>query len=70
MTAVPAETPDNIPDEEPIPAMDELLLVQVPPPASVSVVLPPAQIVVVPDMADGEELTVTVIVAAHPEASI
>jgi hypothetical protein len=47
--------------------MAGLLLVHVPPAtASLSVVVAPAQMLVVPLIADGNGLTVTVVVAAQP----
>jgi hypothetical protein len=48
-----------MPEDEPMVAMAVLLLVQVPPPASVRVVVEPIQTVAVPLMAEGSGLTVT-----------
>lgn len=63
MVTAPAATPVTIPVEEPMPAIALLLLFQRPPvTASVSGVFAPAHIVDVPEMADGETLTVTVVV--------
>ena len=55
------------PVAEPIVAIAELLLLQVPPGvASVSVVLKPIQPLVVPLMVPGSGFTVTVVVAVQP----
>lgn len=58
MIAVPPDTPVTMPDVGPTAAMAVLLLSQVPPPASDSVVVKPAHTTAVPVMADGSEFTV------------
>jgi len=66
MVAVPAATPETIPDVTPTLAIRLLLLVQLPlPVASASVIAEPTQTLVKPDIAAGNELTVTTAVAAH-----
>jgi hypothetical protein len=64
IVAVPSETPTRTPVDEPIAATAVLLLVHTPPGvASLSVVVVPAQIVVVPVIGDATALTVTTVVA-------
>ena len=48
-------------------AIPVLLLLHVPPPASLRVVVSPTQTFVVPEMDDGNALTVKVFVAAVPQ---
>ena len=61
MVAVPADMPDTAPEGEPTVAIAVLLLLHVPPVvASPSVVVAPAQTLVVPVIAAGAGLTVTV----------
>jgi len=60
MVATPPEIPLAIPDAEPIVAMPVLPLLQEPPPASVRVEENPAHTTAVPDMGDGDALTVNV----------
>ena len=68
MVAVPAPTPLTMPEEEPTVARNVLLLAQVPPVvASVSVVADPGQIVVVPLIAPGKGLMVTVALPSAPQ---
>ena len=71
MIVVPVATPVTVPDSEPMVAAAILLLLQAPPPtASPSVVVSLAHTVVVPVMAVGERLTVTVVVALQPAAEL
>ena len=67
MVEEPALTPVAMPVEDPIAAL-LLLLLQVPPPASLSVVVKPIHTFVVPGIAAGSGFTVTAVVAAHPVA--
>jgi hypothetical protein len=63
MLAVPAVTPDTMPDDEPTVAIAVALLVQVPPVvASPSVVVKPLHTLVAPVIDAGSGLTVTVMV--------
>jgi hypothetical protein len=62
IVAVPANTPVNTPVEVAIVATEVLLLVQVPPPASVNAEVAPVQTVVAPLIAAGDEFTVTVVI--------
>jgi hypothetical protein len=48
-------------------ATDVLTLLHVPPAASVKVVQPPAHIFLIPPMAEGSPLTVTITVAVQPK---
>ena len=66
---MPADTPETIPVPKPIVATDGSLLYQPPPPASVNVVVRPAHIAVVPDIAAGNEITVTLSVTVQPVGS-
>lgn len=71
MVTVPAVMPDTEPDDEPMVAMEVLLLVQVPPPAaSVSRVPPDTQTRKVPPIGAGPEFTVMVFVAVQPDGSV
>lgn len=70
MVAVPPDTPDTTPDVDPTAAIAVLLLLQVPPLASLNVVVALAHTVVVPVTADGIALTVTIIVSVHPVPSV
>jgi hypothetical protein len=63
IVAVPAPTPVIIPDAEPAVAIVPSLLLQVPPPPSVSVVLNPWHTTFVPLIAEGVEFTDVEIVA-------
>lgn len=66
---MPAATPVTIPEDTPTVAIDVLLLVQVPPGvASVSVLVPPIDVVAVPLIAAGAGETVMSFVAVHPPA--
>ena len=66
MVAVPAATPDTMPDV-PMVATPVLLLAHVPPTvAEDSVVVVPAHKEVVPVITAGIALTVTVVVLTHP----
>ena len=60
IVATPPEIPLAIPVDAPIVAIAVLLLVHEPPPASVSVDENPAQAIAVPDMGEGNALTVKV----------
>ena len=59
---LPGPTPETTPLVAPIVATPGEALLHVPPPASVSVTLPPTHIGALPDMADGFALTVTPLV--------
>ncbi len=66
MTAVPADTPPAMPVASPIVATAVLLLVHVPPPASVRVELVPTQNDETPEIGLGNGFTVTVVVIRQP----
>jgi hypothetical protein len=66
IVAEPPATPEMMPVEEPAVATAVLLLLHVPPPASLSVVVPLAQSVLVPVIADGTAFIATVAVFTHP----
>ena len=68
--AVFATYPVTIPVEEPTDATSELLLVQVPPPASVSVVLALTQTVAAPVIEEGSGLRVIGAVVLQPVGSV
>jgi hypothetical protein len=51
---------------DPILATIVLLLVQMPPPGEVSGAVNPTQAIRLPVIGEGDDITVTVIVAAHP----
>ena len=71
MVAIPAATPVTVPVVAPTEAIPELLLVHVDvPEGSVSVVELPTHTVGVPDIADGNGLTVTGVVAIQPVGSV
>ena len=71
MVVVPAATPVMIPVLEPAVATAVLLLDQVPPViASVSSVVAPLHTAVVPNIAVGVGLTVRMVVAVHPPATV
>lgn len=63
---LPAETPCKKPVDAPIVATAGVLLLHVPPPASVKVVLDPAQTAEGPIIEDGKEFTVTTVVVMQP----
>ena len=63
---VPVDPLVTNPVVDPIVATVVLLLVHVPPPASVRVAVEPIHIPGLPDMADGSGFTVTTSVAIHP----
>lgn len=67
---VPAATPETSPVPEPTVATVEVLVVQEPPPASLSAVVLDGQTVSVPVIPDGKALTVTTAVAEHPVLSV
>jgi hypothetical protein len=62
IVAVPAETPVTTPVTDPTVAMLVVLLLQVLPPASLSVVVDPVHTVAVPVIADKPVFTVTTVV--------
>lgn len=70
MIVVPGVSPDTIPVADPILAISGLVLVQVPPPASVSTSVAPTQTVDDPEIAAGVGLTVTFAVAKQPAGSV
>ena len=57
---VPAATPVTTPVADPIVALETSLLLQVPPPISLSVTVEATQTSIVPEIAEGKGLTVTV----------
>lgn len=65
IVALPRLTPPTVP-LVPIVATAVLLLLQVPPPTSLSVVVAPIHALVVPVIADGADTIVTVEVEVHP----
>ena len=67
---LPVVSGETIPDNDPIVATEGLLLVQVPPPASVKVAVDPIHIVVGPDIAPGAETTLTVVITKQPEGKV
>ncbi len=70
MMAVPPATPTTTPEAEPIVATVGSLLLQTPPEvATLNAVEEPAQMAVLPVMADGTELTVTMIAEVQPPPS-
>jgi hypothetical protein len=68
--AVPELIPETTPVDEPMVAIAELLLLQIPPPASLNVVLALTHTVFVPLIAAGKELTVTGVVITQPVGSM
>lgn len=71
MVAVPELTPVAMPVDEPILAIAVLLLLHVPPAvASLSVVLNPTHRLLLPVMAAGDVLTVSVEKAAQPVGNL
>ena len=70
MVVVPAATPDTTPVDEPTVATLEVLLLHVPPPASVNVIAAATQTLVAPVMADGSGSTVTTRVVLQPVPSV
>jgi hypothetical protein len=66
MIAVPNVEPVTIPDVEPIGAIPVLLLLHVPPPASVRVDIKPKHIAVTPVIGSGVRFTVSEVVTKHP----
>ena len=67
---MPGDIPVTIPVEEPAVAIPVVPLAHVPPPASLKVVVNPAQTAAVPLIADGNGLTVTITVAIQPVARV
>ena len=70
MVAVPPDTPVTIPVPKLMAATAVLLLLHVPPPASLKAVVDPAQRIAVPVIADGVRLTVTTVVVRQPVPSL
>jgi hypothetical protein len=72
IVVTPVEIPVTTPDPAPTVATDVLLLVHDTPPevASLSEVVPPTQILVLPVIASGTAITVTVLEALHPAAVV
>ena len=70
MTVLPNAIGVTIPDKEPTVAAEGLLLVQVPPPASVKAVDVPMHTVDGPVIAAGAEITLTVAVAKQPDSKV
>lgn len=67
---VPPETPKTAPEPDPTVATEEVLLVQLPPPASLNAVDDPTQTTAVPDIDDGRGLTVTTAVILQPVPNV
>ena len=70
MVAVPADTPETIPVEDPTVAIPVDPEVQVPPPASDKVVVEPAHTDPVPVIDEGEVFIVTTVEVKHPVGSV
>ncbi len=71
MFAVPAAMPVTIPVADPTVALVVALLAQVPlPVVLMMVVVPPAQMLLLPEFAGSAALTVTVMYLAHPVANV
>jgi hypothetical protein len=70
ITAVPVVMPVTMPEAEPTVAMPAEAGLQVPPPPSVSVVVPPVQMLNAPLMAAGNGCTVTVVVVKQPVGNV
>ena len=70
MVEVPADTPLTTPVPGATVATVVVLLLQVPPPASLNVVVDPTHTDAVPDIDDGNALTVTIIVAKQPVPNV
>jgi hypothetical protein len=70
MIAEPSATPPTMPVAAPTVATDVLLLLQVPPPASVSAIVLPRQALLLPAMGPGPDTMVTVDVETQPEGRI
>jgi hypothetical protein len=71
MVAGPEDTAVTIPEEDPIAAFVTSLLLHLPPPGrSLSVVVAPAQIVVVPVIEEGSGLMVSALVAKQPVGNV
>ena len=66
MVALPAATPRQIPVEDPVEAIEELELLQLPETVAVRADELPTQTTVVPDMAEAGVFTVTVVVVLQP----
>lgn len=66
MVVVPGVPPETTPVNKSMVAIAGLLLVQVPPPASLKVVVAPGQMASVPEIAPGAGSTVTVLVVVQP----
>ena len=70
VTTPPGVIPPTTPVDEPTVAMDPLLLVHVPPPASLKPIFDPVHTVLAPLIADGKGLTVTGNVAIQPVGNV
>jgi len=71
ITLVPGVPPVTTPLDEPTAATPGVPLVHVPPAGELaSVVVPPEQITIVPDIAPGRALTVTILVTKQPADSM
>ena len=70
MVAVPRLLPETIPVLRPTVAIVVLLLVHVPPPASVNADVAPRHTLILPVIAPGDETTFTVVVAIQPFGSV
>ena len=70
MVEVPAATPLTTPVPGTTVATVVILLLQVPPPASLNVVVEPAHTDAIPVIDEGKALTVTVVTAKHPVPSV
>ena len=66
IVVVPAMRPETMPELVPTVATDILLLIHVPPPASLRAVVRPAHTLVVPVIADGKGFTVISEVIIQP----
>ena len=69
MFVVPAATPFTIPESKPTVAVPVLLLLHVPPTASLSVIFDPAHTFIVPVIAAGNGLTVITALTIQPVGS-
>jgi hypothetical protein len=70
IVAEPEDTPVTVPVSEPIAANELLLLLHVPPPASVSVIEEPTQVLVIPAITAGSAFMVIPEIAIQPVGSV
>ena len=70
LTVVPGDTPFTIPEVDPTVATESVLLVHVPPPPSLSVVVPVPQIESVPEIGDAAVFTDIRAVAEQPAPEV